>query len=747
LIASLRLLVWALERLDKPPETADLGSNADAAAKAAKNKHDGQAPDLTACDREPIQFSGAIQPHGLLLIADADSNRVVAGAGDLEARFASTWLGQPLEALLAQPLAAPLVQARGMIGSSTGLGMVPGLHETFDAALHISGHYILVELEPRPDIPSSTVATLGRLDAISTGFERAADLVSLCDRAAAAFRELTGFDRVMIYRFLDDGAGTVLAEDRDPALPTFLHHHFPASDIPKQARALYIRNRVRVIPDIYYVPAPIRPDGAGLGGVDLSDASLRSVSPIHIQYLKNMGVSASASISIVKDGQLWGLIACHNGTPRRISQEARIACQALAGGLARQIRAKEEAAAYRERIRLRAAEESLIARLNRQPSFTSWFNEDGEDFYRLLDADGFAAVRGQDIVTAGTCPSTAHIAELAQWLGARLTAEPFVSAELGAQFAPAKAYRAAASGLLAMNLPSESGLILLWFRAEQPQVVEWAGNPHKAAGTAGGELTPRNSFDAWREEVDGRSRRWTMGEVEAAQRLRRTLTELRQAQRLRELNQQLGVTIAEKEVLIAEKDHLLREVNHRVQNSLQLVQAFLGLQARAAETTEVSDQLGEAQRRLSAVALVHRRLYQADQLDTVDLARYLEELIGDMTSMLGSEWKQNILLDLEPVLISADRAVHVGLIATELVINANKYAYGGRPGRLTIGIEEHRDKFRLIVADEGSGKVQARVGFGTRMMNAMVQSLGGSIEYLDNEPGLRAVVTAPIDRG
>jgi light-regulated signal transduction histidine kinase (bacteriophytochrome) len=707
---------------------------------------DAQTPDLTACDREPIQFSGAIQPHGLLLIAEVASLRVVAGAGDIEGRLSRKWIGEQLGDLLAQSLSVPSDQAKATIGTNVALAPVPGLQETFDAVLNISGDHILVELEPRPDVAAPTISTLFRLDAISTAFERSADLSALCERAAVAFREMTGFDRVMVYRFLDDDAGTVLAEDRDPALPSFLHHHFPASDIPKQARALYVRNRVRVIPDIHYVPAQIRPADAGLTAIDLTDVSLRSVSPIHIQYLKNMGVGASASISIVKDGLLWGLIACHNATPRRIGQEMRSACQALAGGLARQIRAKEEAAAYRERIRLRAAEERLVALLDRQNPFASWFDDHGEDFHRLLDADGFAVVNGREIVTAGICPTPGDISALARWLEPTLGAEPFVTAELGILYAPAWAYRAVASGLLATSLPSESGVTLLWFRAEEAEIVEWAGNPHKATDTPGGELTPRNSFEAWSETVSGRARRWTTGEVEAAQRLRRTLTELRQGQRLRELNRQLGVSVAEKEALIAEKDHLLREVNHRVQNSLQLVQAFLGLQARAADNPEISQQLEEAQRRMSAVALVHRRLYQADQLETVDLARYLEELVGDMTGALGREWQQRIRLNLDPVLVSADRAVHVGLIATELVINANKYAYDGRPGPLTIAIEEHRDKFRLIVADEGAWKEQARIGFGTRMMNAMVQSLGGTIEHLDNQPGLRVIVTAPIDR-
>jgi len=701
--------------------------------------------DLTDCDREPIHVPGSIQPHGLLLIADAASLRVAAGAGEIEERLAPDWVGRTLQDLLDQAADTAAAQARSLSGSILALDPVRGRGETFDASLHLVGEYVLVELEPRPDISTAPGASLSRLDAISTAFERAPDLVALCQRAATAFRELTAFDRVMIYRFLDDGAGTVLAEDRDSALPSFLNHHFPASDVPKQARALYIRNRVRVISDVDYQPAPIRPIEAGLGQIDLSDSSLRSVSPIHIQYLKNMGVRASASISVVKDGQLWGLIACHNCTPKRITREARIACQALAGGLARQIRAKEEAAAYRERIRLRSAEEGLIARLDRHAPFVEWFRDKAEDFRHLLDADGFAAVAGDDFVSAGLCPDRTEIAKLVQWLSARGSGEPFATAELGAHFPAAAEFRRSASGLLSMSFSGEPDLTLIWFRAEQAETVEWAGNPHKAAGSQGGQLTPRNSFDVWREQVCGRARRWTGGEIDAAKRLRRTLTELRQAQRLRELNRQLGLSIAEKEALLAEKDHLIREVNHRVQNSLQLVQAFLSLQANATSDPQVAVQLAEAQRRLSAVALVHRRLYQADEVATVDLSRYLEELIGETMAAAGPEWEEHVRLDLQPVLISADRAIHVGLILTELVINANKYAYNGQPGPLAISLEEYGGKFRLIVADQGSGKIRDRIGFGTRMMNAMVQRLGGSIERTDNDPGLRVIMVAPTD--
>jgi light-regulated signal transduction histidine kinase (bacteriophytochrome) len=702
-------------------------------------------PDLTGCDREPIHIPGAIQPHGLLLVADAATQQIVGGAGDLEERLDPHWLSGSLPLLLRQRLDAALAQAHSAPGVPVMLGAVPGRREAFDAMMHRSGDHLLVELEPRSGQSLPATAVLGRLDTLGTSFERAVDLKQLCERAASAFRDLTGFDRVMIYRFLDDAAGMVVAEDRDPSLGTFLNHHFPASDIPKQARELYIRNRVRVIPDVNYVPAPIRGPDVAADAIDLSDVALRSVSPIHVQYLKNMGVGASASVSIVKDGLLWGLVACHHNTPRSLGFEVRAACRALAGGLARQIRAREEAEIYRERIRLRAAEDQILSRFDASLPFGEALRRDGDEMRHAIGADGFAAVVDGQVFTAGHCPSSAEIQTLARWLNGR-TNEPFATHTLSTRFPAAEAYRQVASGLLAVTVVADASALLLWFRAEAPQKIEWAGNPHKEAAGPDGTLTPRHSFASWTELLRGQSRRWTLGELEAAGRLRRALVELRQGRRLRELNRELSEAVEQKDALIAEKDHLIREVNHRVQNSLQLVQAFLGLQSRAEESDTVKAHLAEAQRRLSAVALVHRRLYQADQVDTVDLARYLEELVGEMRASMGDEWDGQITLDLSPVLISADRAVNIGLVLTELVINANKYAYGGGAGRIAIGLEQYRNQFRLIVADQGQGKTREHQGFGTRMMNAMVGRLGGTIERTDNAPGLRVIVSAPIDQ-
>ena len=308
----------------------------------------GSAPNLTACDQEPIHIPGSIQPHGLLLVADASTLTLIGGAGDMEVRLQSQWLGCALGQILRQDFAANLDSwPEGVV---VPLKAIQGVSELFDAVGRRIANTFTVELEPAPVHTLSAAAVLARLETINHGFEQASDLRDLCGRAAIAFRGLTNFDHVMVYRFIDDGAGVVLAEDRNAVRASFLNHHFPASDIPMQARTLYVRNRVRLIPDVGYTPAPLVSGSSDLASLDMSDLALRSVSPVHIQYLKNMGVGASASVSIVRNGVLWGLIACHNRSPKYLSYDVRSACDALAGSLSRQIRAIDEAERYRERL-------------------------------------------------------------------------------------------------------------------------------------------------------------------------------------------------------------------------------------------------------------------------------------------------------------------------------------------------------------------------------------------------------------
>lgn len=699
-------------------------------------------PDLTACDLEPIHIPGSIQPHGHMLILDRRSHVVVGAAGS-DSRFKSDVLGRPYRDVLHGAL--PPLPAAEATGAPQVLGKVAILGQPFEVLAYVSDDYLVLEFLPEDAQEPVDARFLGRMHTLDEMLERSSSLEDLFRNAADAFRQLTGHARVMIYRFIDSDAGSVVGESRAGDAASFMNHHFPASDIPVQARALYVRNRVRVINDVDAPAEAIVGTVDDIQAVDLSDSILRSVSPVHLRYLRNMGVRASASMSIVRDGMLWGLVACHHPDPLNLSMATRLACRSLADSLSRQIRLREETLLYRERIRLRSHEDAIMSLLGADEGLDRFFSNSAEALAELVGATGFAALQGQDLFTFGSCPSAEVIRMIAKHAREATSTRPLVTSQLARDLPEAAAHQDVASGLLSVTMSTEVPTILMWFRAEQLQVVTWAGNPHKNVPvTPGAVLEPRASFEAWTDEVRGRSRPWTTAEVEAAGRLVRLLLEARNSLRIRRLNAELSVVIRENESLIRQKDFLLKEVNHRVQNSLSLVASFLRMQARGAEPATRA-QLDEAQGRLSAVSLVHRRLYQDDRAEVVDLSIYLDDLIRDMKASVDPKWAPLIQTGFAPILVPADKAVTLGLLTNELVANAIKYAYEGQAGPISVALTIWRDNLRLEVSDRGIGSdgVIKGTGFGMRMVSALVEQLGGGLETAENLPGMRFVVVAP----
>ena len=712
-------------------------------------------PSLTGCDREPIHIPQAIQPHGFLLVLSPDSLTIEQGAGAIETLSGQTnWIKQPVSVLLGADIERRLQDMAALEDAGFAGRWRAANQLDYDVVVHfVAGppeapqrRRMVVDVEQGAQQARLGVDMIARLDAVGAALERAITIQAACERAAEAFRKLTGYDRIMIYRFLDDEAGQVVAESRAEGSDSFLNHHFPASDIPRQARALYLRNPVRVIPDSHYEPQPLRPVAPGEAPLDMSDSGLRSVSPVHLKYLRNMGVRASASVSIIIDGVLWGLVACHNSTPRLLPYELRVACTTLARGLARQLKIKTEAELYRERIHLRGLEDALIVRLPTDRPLHAALADRSAQLIELVGADGLAIVRNGSVAGFGRTPPTEAVLHLSDWIDQQPGVRPVSSNALSSVVPEAKAWQANASGLLGVRLQGEQALSLLWFRSEIMETVRWAGNPSTAGKTGEhGALTPRASFEEWSETVSGRARRWSAAAIESAARLRDALADFAAVNQLRTLNQSLQTRLSERDLRLEQQQYLMREVNHRVQNSLTLVSSFLGLQARDLGDSPAGAALQEARRRVRAVSTVHSRLYRGDQSTVIDMSRYIGELVDDLGSSMGAEWTAAIETDLSPVCVDAGRAVTIGLILTELIINAQKYAYDGQPGPLHIAFTGDETHFRLTVEDEGKGGHKAGKGFGSLMIQSLVGQLGGELAYHDRSPGLEAVLRARID--
>jgi light-regulated signal transduction histidine kinase (bacteriophytochrome) len=367
----------------------------------------------------------------------------------------------------------------------------------------------------------------------------------------------------------------------------------------------------------------------------------------------------------------------------------------------------------------------------------------------LLPADGVAVFHREEVASAGHAPTEAQIRELAAWLLESATSDPFATDSLPARFGPASAYAREASGLLATIVSRRDPLVLLWFRAEHAETVEWAGNPHKPIEPGGtlGMLNPRKSFELWRETVRDRSRPWSLAAVDAATRFRDAVRDLRQRQHLRDLNAQLQRTLAEKDELLAQKDLLMQEVNHRVQNSLQLVNAMLGLQARQTTDSAIRAQFDEATRRIMAVSMLHRQLWQSGQVESVDFGAYLTQVRDGLVEAWGDAWEPYLAVHAACIPMPTGKAVMLALVLTELLTNAAKYAYGGEAGPVDVTVTEAGEStVRAVIVDRGVGigSEPRPPGLGSRLVRTLVAQFGGEIVIADNAPGTRVTLTIPF---
>jgi len=396
---------------------------------------------------------------------------------------------------------------------------------------------------------------------------------------------------VILYRFDDDDHGSVIAESRQREMDAYLGLNFPESDIPRQARALYLRNWIRCIPDAGYrsvaVEPTLRPDTHQ--PLDLSDVLLRSVSPVHLEYLHNMGLRASMSISLVVEGRLWGLISCGHRSPRPVSPSLRAACETLGRLVSLQLGALTETAFRRRmvaarpglgtlRTALAASEGDVLLRMLASPI----------ELNALVGASGAAVVIGSHVQRCGLCPGDKEVLQIAG-ATARVAEEGvFASRELGASFPECAGLADTASGVLALHMPGVGGC-LLWFRPEVVQTTHWGGDPHKSAersldGSAPSRLHPRRSFALWKQDVRGQSLAWSPAELALAADLRRSAIEV-------DLQRQVKL---QTEAVRARED-LVAVVTHDLRTPISIVTMQAVLLQRL-----VIQEAGERSRRLLA---------------------------------------------------------------------------------------------------------------------------------------------------
>jgi light-regulated signal transduction histidine kinase (bacteriophytochrome)/CheY-like chemotaxis protein len=679
----------------------------------------GTTVDLSNCDREPIHLLGAIQPFGFLLAVSTPDwfvQRVSSNVADWLKVAPADLLGRSLLNFINAEAIHTLRNQLHIVNMTGTTARLFGIHiddtpRRFDLAVHtLEG---LVVIEGEPSVADTSVNASALVRGMMTRVQGMRDPRTLSRVAARELRALTGFDRVMVYRFAHDDSGEVIAESTHAGVDSFLGLHYPASDIPRQARILYERNWLRIIPDIEAAPSAIQParDTAGKP-LDLSQSVLRSVSPIHIEYLRNMGVRASMSVSILREGRLWGLFACHHYSPLHVSFERRTAAELFGQMFSLLMENREREAESGYEIRARELHNRLVQDMVGEENRIQSIAKHLDDIADQLTCDGVGLSLGSEATLHGMTPEPEQFARLIQHLRKSLaSSDNYATNEIRAVYPEAAEFQDRAAGMLVMPLSKLPRDYLLFFRREVARTVNWAGDPHKpmTAGPLGDRLTPRKSFELWRETVTGQSAPWSPADLRIANGLRISLLEV-----ILRLSDQ---TEEERRRAMQRQDLLIAELNHRVRNILSLIRGLIN-QSRDPDLTSVEfmDVVGS---RIQALARAHD-LITADQWGPALFSALIESEAGAYLN--GGSTR---VLRLGPDVRLQPQAFNVlALVIHELITNSAKYgALLDKRGTVTIETKlDASNNFIIDWRERGGSPVQAptRRGFGSAVIERTI---------------------------
>ena len=698
-------------------------------------------PDLTLCDREPITRLERIQPFGFLLALSKDwiVARASANLGHFLGVEPTAAIGAKIDDFI-DPESLHTLRNRMAFLISTqgterlyGLKLIPG-RPCFDVSIHYAGSMIVVEGEPTNFDVGTDAASLVR--AMVSRLRMQKTLEDFHRDAARQIRVLTGFDRVLIYRFDESGAGEVISEALTKGMEPLLGLHYPASDVPVQARALYLRNPFRIVADVGAVTVPLVPSGVGIEPLDQSLAITRAVSPVHIEYLRNMGVGASLSISIVVEGSLWGLIACHHGTPRLPSFVIRTAAelfgQMYSMKLERRLRRADDEVDRRTMELVDRIGES-ITRDEMLLGNAEWWQT---SIKGLIECDGVAVALHGMLSSRGSTPPRTDIDALVQKLNSFASHKTFDTDHLAAIYPEAILHAEKAAGVLSIPVSTAPQDYILLFRKEWVQEVTWAGNPEKSvlATDDGLRMSPRKSFAAFRKISHGRARPFTDQNRRTANALRSALVEA-----------VLGFSRhgEEAQIKTAQRQELLiAELNHRIRNIIALIRGLINQSGTHSET--VATYVESLDGRIQSLARAH------DQITRVNWGpgRLSEMLDQEILAFIPNErqrfsWRGPEVL-LHPLAFST-----LSLVVHELVTNAAKYGALSGHGYVAVTVDfKAGDGLYIKWRETGGPKVEVprRRGFGSVILERVVPfDLQGTAQVRYESLGLEADFYIPCE--
>jgi len=669
--------------------------------------------DLTNCDKEPIHIPGKIQSHGFLIAIDKASLNVSYISDNT-----GTFLNEDPKKLLGKPLALinSFITQRDPEFNIEDLLKLGIIRKSFDA---ISPHPIEINGNPFYLIISpSTVDWLLEFEPLTLQYDiqstigRSASAIlqgksvsTLLRNAASEVKKLINYDRVMIYKFLDDGHGEVVAEEKEESLEPFFGLHYPASDIPKQARELYKLNLTRLIADVNTADAPIityKEDKP----LDLTNSGLRAVSPIHIQYLKNMGVDSSFSISLIARGELWGLIACHNYNPKFIDYKAREGSKLIGQILSSALEYRQDEEDSEVIAQFKDTSSVLSEHLNRDKYLVEAITGHKTTILDITKATGVAIIFDNGLQTLGNVPANEDIETLAEWLKKSSDETIYYTHRLSEIFHPAKKYKEIASGILSCVLSKELGEMIIWFKPEQITTVNWAGNPEKPVTTTENglmSLSPRKSFETWAQVVNNTSERWMPEEIASVLRIREIIiTDVnKKANEVRLLNEKLQAAYEELDTFSYTISHDLRTPLTSIKTYAELLLKNKSIDDNGRKMLDRILTGADKMNFLIKEILNLARVGRSDVIfETVDMPLLLKEITTEVWTAFKADNAELILGQLPD--LKGDNTM-IAQVFTNLISNAVKYSSMVEKPKIEVFGSVNDDETVYAIKDNGMG--------------------------------------------
>ncbi|BAY92873.1 MULTISPECIES: sensor histidine kinase [unclassified Tolypothrix] len=678
-----------------------------------------QSINVNSLKEAAIHVCSQIQPHGVLLVLGEPELNILQISSNTWSVFGilpEDVLQKKLEDLL-DPFQIERIKAGILEGNLDYINPTKiwvrkkgDEYVVFDAVFHRNPEGLLIlELEPaisQENIPFLSFYHLAR--ASINQLEKTTNLRDFCQIIVQEVRKVTGFDRVMLYKFDDDGHGSVIAEEKLDSMEPYLGLHYPESDIPKPARKLFASNFIRLIPDAHAEPVQILPINhpQSQQPIDLTNSILRTAANCHLEYLHNMGVGASLTISLIKDGKLWGLIACHHQTPKYVSYEFRKACEFLGRVIFTEISTREETEDYDYRMNLAYIQTVLVEYMSQEENFIDGLVKHQPNLLNLTSAQGAAVCFGDRCTVIGQTPKEEDLNFLLQWLKNNVREEVFYTDSLPRIYPDAEKFKNVASGLLAIPISKRN--YVLWFRPEVIQTVNWGGNPNEAFEVSQTEgnlrLVPRKSFELWKENVQLTSLRWKAVEIKAALELRKAIINivLRQADELAQLAHDLERSNAELKKFAYVASHDLQEPLNQVANYVQLLEMRYEneLDEDAKEFINFAVEGVSLMQTLIDDVLAYSKVDM--QASAFQLTEVETPLNRSLSNLRGRIHETGAMITHDPLPTVMADSTQLMQLFQNLIANAIKFR-SEQPPKIHIGAERLEDEWLFSVQDNGIG--------------------------------------------